>query len=112
MEWKDTVFEPVQYVGQRTVSSRWVKKQKRKIKKNEVNKARLVAAGFEYKNFEILKYSPTCTEEPMRLMLTLFAFNGWTCNIIDIKSTFLYGKQIDRTVYLVFSNEFEEKNMI
>ena len=52
--------------------------------------ARLVARGFEYKNFEIVKYSPTCTKEPMRLMLILFAFNRWTCDVIDIKQAFLH----------------------
>ena len=48
----------------------------------------------------------------MRLALTIFASNEWICNSIDIKSAFLQGKQIDRTVFLIPPPEFQEPNVI
>ena len=35
----------------------------------------------------------------MRIVLMVFATNGWTLHAIDVKSAFLQGKQIDRMLY-------------
>ena len=84
---KNNVFEPVQYVGQQIVSSRWVTTEKinngKKVVKFDV------ARRFDEDSSNILKDSPTCTKESMRLILTLLASNKWPCNAIDIQSAFL-----------------------
>ena len=67
----------------------------------KVIKTQLVARGFEEDSSNILKDSPTCTKESMRLILTLLASKNWPCNAIDIKSAFLQGKQIERPVFLI-----------
>mgnify|MGYP001795813812 CR=1 FL=1 len=110
--WKENnVYKIMEYVGQPAISSRWVITEKI-VNGEKVIKARLVARGFEEDNSEILKDSPTCTKESMRLALTIFASNEWICNSIDIKSAFLQGKQIDRTVFLIPPPEFQEPNVI
>ena len=75
-------------------------------------KARLVARGFEENSQEILKDSPTCSKESLRLILTFLATNNWLCNSIDIKSAFLQGKSIDRIVYLSPPRESKENNVV
>ena len=100
-KWKENnVFEPPQHVGQQTASSRWVITEKLNNGK-KVIKAWLVARGFEEGSSNILKDSPTCAKEGMRLILTLLASNKWPCNAIDIKSALLQGKQFERPVFII-----------
>ena len=62
---ENNVFEPVKYVGQQIVSSRWVITEKIN-NRNKVVKVRLVSRGFEEDSSNILKDSTTCTKESMR----------------------------------------------
>ena len=63
-------------------------------------KARLVAKGFQEKHIDIRRDSPTCIKESLRLIFCVAASKNWTVRILDIKSAFLQGKDIERTVYL------------
>ena len=48
----------------------------------------------------------------MRLILTLLSSNKWPCNVIDIESAFLQGKQIERPIFLIPPPEFQEQNIV
>ena len=50
-------------------------------------KAILAARGFEELNSEILKDSPTCTKESLKLVLLIISTKGWNCKSIDVKAT-------------------------
>ena len=45
--------------------------------------------------------SPTCSKEGLKLALAVIATYGWKCNVLDVKTAFLQGHQINRPVYLV-----------
>ena len=44
--------------------------------------------------------SPTCSRESVHLAITFITSNKWNLNAIDIKTSFLQGKKIDRTVII------------
>ena len=60
----------------------------------------LVARGFEEHNPQIKTDSPTCQKESLRLLLTILTAFGWTLHSIDIKSAYLQGIPINRTMYM------------
>ena len=101
--WTDhDVFDIVDDLGQPRISCRWVFSKKSDGRK----KARLVARGFEDPAIDsIVKDSPTCSRDSLRLILTLAAAREWNCGSIDIKSAFLQGDLLKRDVYLVPPNE-------
>ena len=111
-EWKaNKVYEPVPFTGKKHISTRWVLTDKiiggeRKIK------ARLVARGFEEKNEELMKDSPTCARESLRLIFAIMVTKKWKIHSIDIKAAFLQGRPIDRKVYLPPPVEAEVENTI
>ena len=62
-------------------------------------KARLCAHGFkEIKDFPT--DSPYCSRIGVQSIFALIASNKWKVLAIDVKTAFLQGKQIERTVYL------------
>ena len=77
---------------------RWVVSEKVHDDENLV-KAHLVARGFE-ENYtqDLRKDSPTCMKESLRLLATIGSSEKW--NIMDIKSAFLQGKEIQRKICL------------
>ena len=99
LSWRsERVFNEIESNDQPTISVCWVFKQKLVDGKCSM-KARLCARGF--KEVESFKTeSPTCYMESVRLAITVIASNKWSLNAIDIKSAFLQGKRIDRTVIL------------
>ena len=111
-KWKaNEVYEPVPFTGQKCISTRWVLTDKiiggeRKVK------VRLVARGFEEKNEELMKGSPTCAKESLRLIFAIMATREWKIHSIEIKAVFLQGRPIDRKVYLLPPVEAEVKNTI
>ncbi|XP_057314680.1 uncharacterized protein LOC130655883 [Hydractinia symbiolongicarpus] len=107
----EKVYENVENHGQKALSVRWVVTEKILNGKKKM-KARLVARGFEEIDNDILKDSPTCSKESLRLILTLIAYNNWRCSSIDIKSAFLQGKEIERTVYLKPPKEADNGNSL
>ena len=99
--WKNNkVYREVDNEGQSQISVRWV------IIGNITEgvsrtKAQLVAQGFEEMDGNtIRKDSSTCGKENLRLILLIINLNGQKINTMDIKSVFLYGKPIERDVYL------------
>ena len=74
---KNDVYEEVENEGQDTISVRWVTTEKFKNGK-AIIKSRLVARGFEENSSELLKHSPTCSKEAVRLTLSIAATNRWT----------------------------------
>ena len=49
--------------------------------------------------------SPTCLQESVRIAFVVIASDGWTLNSIDVKTAFLQGKRIERTVFIDLPKE-------
>lgn len=79
-------YEEVAECGQRTLSTRWVI-----TCKEGKTKARLVVRGFEEKDLEIPRDSPTVGKGAMRTFLSIAGLEQWTVKTTDIKSAFLQG---------------------
>ena len=88
-------YKEVVNSGQKTLSTRWVI-----TTKDRNTKARLVVRGFEEKDLEIPRDSPTVGKGAMRLFLSVAALAKWTVKTTDIKSAFLQGKELDRDIYI------------
>ena len=83
---------------QKPITTRWVL-TKKLIDSKIQTKARLCTRGFE----EIQDFrtdSPCCSRVAIRLFMTILASKNWTLNSIDIKTAFLQGKEIQRTVII------------
>ena len=103
------VFEEEADNGQTCISTRWVLKPKL-INGIYTTSARLCARGFEEtSNFRT--DSPTCSKIGVRLVLTIISSKSWTLNSIDVKTAFLQGKRIERTVYLRPPKEAKTTNI-
>lgn len=97
---KNGVFEVVQDVGQRRVSTRWVCTLK-ETPDGIIPKARLVARGFEeFHNKDLQKDSPTCSSESLRLLMSVICQKRWPLNSMDIKSAFLQGMELSRDIHI------------
>ena len=99
-KWKRfNTFEETPFQGQKLVTTRWV--CTRKIKNGTVRyKARLVARGFEEKDKELRKDSPTCSKESLRIALAIISSYKWKLHSLDVTSAFLQGNKIEREVYI------------
>ena len=99
--WKDNdVYTEVENIGQPVVTSRWVFSAKN-VDGVIMPKARLVARGFEDDELRDRPTdSPTCTKESIRIAMSIIAIEGWACQSIDIKTAFLQGNQLERTVHM------------
>ena len=91
------VYEEVDSSSEDVISVRWVITEK--IKEGRpVIKARSVASCFEENIEFLLKDSPTCSKEAVRLMIGISASKGWECHSLDVKAAYLQGGAIDRDV--------------
>ena len=98
--WKENnVYEEVENVGQKAISTRWIVTEKVKGGEN-ICKARLVARGFEEEMAEWEKDAPTCNAETLKFCLTVMKMKKWTCYTLDVKTAYLQGDEIQREVYL------------
>ena len=98
--WNDhSVYEEVDDHGQKAISCRWVLTEKSE-NGEKIVKARLVARGFEERNEDIRKDSPTCLKESMRLTLLVASTHNWNIKSLDIRSAFLQGKEISRDLFI------------
>ena len=88
-------YEEVEECGQRVLSTRWVI-----TSKQGKTKARLVVRGFEEKDLETPRDSPTVGKGAMRIFLSVAGLQQWTVKTTDIKSAFLQGKELDREIYV------------
>ena len=68
----------------------------------QIPKARVVVKGFEkLRKDEILKDSPTYSEENLRVMFSGIAQKKWKLNSLDIKAAFLQGENVDRELHVL-----------
>ena len=88
-------YEEVNDHGQKVLSTRWVI-----TNKNGQTKARLVVRGFEEKELEIPRDSPTVGKGAMRLLISIAVLKNWTLKTTVIKSAFLQGKELEREIYI------------
>ena len=98
--WRENnVYEEVEDVGQKAISTRWIVTEK--VKEGEqVCKARLVARGFEEEIAEWEKDAPTCNAETLKFCLSVMKMKKWNCYTLDVKTAYLQGDEIRREVYL------------
>lgn len=96
---KHKVFETVQDIGQKAISTRWICTFKEK-EGAVIPKARLVARGFEEIDPELEKDSPTCSSESLKVILAVLAQHEWEPRSMDVKTAFLQGHPLERKVYL------------
>ena len=95
---KQEVYCEEEDTGQSCISVRWVLSSKIKNGENVI-KARLCARDLE----EIKDFptdSPCCSQIAVRSIFVLITSNKWKVQANDVKTAFLQGKQIERTVYL------------
>ena len=98
------VYDEVEYRNQSTMSVRWILTFK-DTESGIIPKARLVARGFEEENENIIKESPTCSKDALRILTAITAQRSWKLSTIDIKTVFLQGEKIERDIYLVLPEE-------
>ena len=93
------------------ISTRWVVSEKY-VDGEQVTKARLVARGFEEDSSKMIKDSPTCTKESLRLVFTVAATQHWPVQSLDISSAFLQGNPIQRDVYVMPPKDVRTEGVI
>ena len=97
--WREQgVHEEAEDMGQSCITTRWVLKTKM-VNGQETVKARICARGFQELQ-DFYTDSPTCSRESVRIAFAIIASNCWTLNSIDVKTAFLQGKNIERTVFI------------
>ena len=103
---ENDVFDMVDDRGQKCLSVRWVITQK--VKNGQVvTKARLVVRGFEEDTSGLLKDSPTCSREAIRILIAIASSMKWVCHTVDVKSAYLQGDEIQRSIYLRPPKEYD-----
>ena len=107
--WKHyDVYEEVDSTeGITPIDSKWVLS----IKPDGRHKARLVARGYQdVEGVNSVKDAPTCMNETFRIVLSHHSSRAnWTeCTSLDVKTAFLQGIALKRTVFLKPPREFEK----
>ena len=99
--WKQNeVYQEVPFSNQKYITVKWVRTMK-ETNEESTPKARLVASGFEEDNQdEIVKESPTCSKDSLRIISAMTAQKCWDLRSIDIRTAFLQGETLQRNVYL------------
>ena len=103
-QWQnEQVYHEIDDLGQQSIYLIWVMKEKVVTKKNII-KAHLCARSFkEEQNFKT--DSPTCSSEGLWLPCLIMSSNQWTWNSFDVKTAFLKGNTIERTVFVNKENK-------
>ena len=104
------VYEEVEDRGQNYVTVKWVLSEK-EVDNKPMNKARLVARGFE-EFVDRQTDSPTHNKESFRVAVAVISSQNWKINSLDIKAAFLQGKELDRDVYLKPPKEANSKGKL
>ena len=95
-KWKEyAVFEEVDNIGQKSISTRWVCSEK-----DGKIKSRLVARGYEDEEQKERVDSPTCSKSNLRLVIAIASSKNWRINSLDFQSAFLQGEDVDSEIYL------------
>ena len=63
-------------------------------------KARLVVRGFEEKKIEGRTEAPMCLSEGLKICLNMVKREGWKVRSIDVKTVYLQGENIERTIFI------------
>ena len=100
-DWK--TYELVEDKGQPHLTTTWVVW----YKDEEQIRARLVARGFEEK-LDLQADSPTVDKNNIRLVLAIASAYNWIIKSSDVKSAFLQGEELERTVLLKPPSELAE----
>ena len=95
-------YSVVDDIGQYRISTTWVL-----WNKGAEVRARLVARGFEEQE-EVASDSPTLEKCNMKLLLVICASKHWPLESSDVKSAFLQGKRLKRTVTIKPPREAQE----
>ena len=100
--WKENeVYEEVnEEEGMQLLSKKWIIKEKEK-ERGKIWKATSMVRGFT-KKFD-LKYeckASTCSSEGLKLVLAVIKTFRWKVRMLDVKTTYLQGKEMTREVYL------------
>ena len=103
--WRENnVYEEVEDMGQKAISTRWIITEK--VKEGErICKARLVARDFEEEMAEWDKDAPTYNAETLKFCLTVIKLKKCICFTLDVKTAYLQGDKVEREVYLKPPNE-------
>ena len=110
-DWKKcNVNDEVEDLGQEKITGTWVI-VKKQINGKEGIQARWVARGFQ-KEKEIKANSPIVSKLGIRVLFAIAASNEWPLEVIDVKSAFLQGDQLDRELYMEPSSEEKKPNVI
>ena len=97
---RHNVYVEIDDLDKPKVGTTWIISENWK-KGHKETKARLVARGYQEKgNCDIRRDSPTCLKSSLRLVFCVAASNKWIVNILDIRSAFLQGKQIQREIFI------------
>ena len=96
---KHEVYEEMPDLGQNKIQTTWIITENVKNGSSQL-KARLVAKGFQENSLDVRKDSPTCLKSSLKISFSIAASNNWTVKVLDIKSAFLQGREIERDVYV------------
>ena len=110
--WKsNNVYKEVDDEWQPRISCRWVITSK-VVNGISIAKACLVARGFEDSEVKGRQTdSPTCSKESIRIVLAIIASKEWKSRMLNVKTAFLQGKQLDRDVYIKPPREAETTSL-
>ena len=99
-------YKVVEDQNQDRITTTWVLTEKA-----DTIRARLTCKGFQEED-DFPTDSPTIQKSSIRLLLTLATTFGWTIQTIDIKSAFLQGDKLTRTVFVKPPKESNLKNKL
>ena len=106
------VYEEVPKTGrEQYISTRWIVTEKIADGK-KITKARVVARGFEEDSTAMVKDSPTCTKESLRMVFTVAVTQKWAIQSLDISAAFLQGNEIQREVFVLPPKDIINDGMI
>ena len=98
-DWKTfDVYDETEDLGQEKITGTWVV-VKKEIDGKEGITARWVAKGF-HEEREIKADSPTASKLGIRMLFAIAASKKWPLEVIDVKSAFLQGDELDRELYM------------
>ena len=74
-------------------------------------KARLVVRGFEEKKIEGRTEAPMCSSEGLKICLSVIKREGWKVRSIDVKTAYLQGENIERTIVVKPPRELKTEKL-
>ena len=110
-DWKTfDVYDEVEDLGQEKTTGTWVVVKKEIADKQGI-RARWVAKEFQEER-EIKADPPTVSKLGIRVLFAIAASKEWPLEVIDVKSAFLRGDELDRELYMEPPAEEKKPNVI